>query len=164
MLPVILLFGIYGGVMTPTEGDIIDYTRIYEDITTKILPRYPLLKQGTVGFDPAFATDIATKLRDLGGLAIEEVLQNYKGLSETSQVVEALIKGKRVHHDGHRTLRWNWENTAIKSDDAGRIRPVKPKRASKRIDGAVATIIGTKALSCRVAPKEYQMLIMGGRK
>ena len=152
------------GLVTATEGDIIDYTRIYEDITTKILPRYPLLKQGTVGFDPAFATDIATKLRDLGGLAIEEVLQNYKGLSETSQVVEALIKGKRVHHDGHRTLRWNWENTAIKSDDAGRIRPVKPKRASKRIDGAVATIIGTKALSCRVAPKEYQMLIMGGRK
>jgi phage terminase large subunit-like protein len=29
------------GLVTATEGDIIDYTRIYQDITTKIVPRYP---------------------------------------------------------------------------------------------------------------------------
>jgi hypothetical protein len=31
---------------------------------------------------------------------------------------------------------------AIKQDDAGRIRPVKPKKRSKRIDGVVASIMG----------------------
>jgi phage terminase large subunit-like protein len=140
------------GLVTATDGDIIDYTRIYTDITTKILPRYPRLKQGTIGYDPAFATDLSTKLRDLAGIPILEVLQNYKMLSEPSQIVEALIKGKRVRHDGHRVLRWNWENAAIKTDDAGRIRPVKPKLASKRVDGAVAMIIADKALSMQAPP------------
>jgi phage terminase large subunit-like protein len=83
--------------------------------------------------------------------------------SEPSQVVEALIKGRRVHHDGHRVLRWNWENIAIKTDDAGRIRPVKPRNPAKRIDGAVALIMGERA---HAAPRdrvpEYQIVVVGG--
>ncbi len=152
------------GIITATEGDIIDYNRIYSDITTKILPRYPKLKQGMMGYDPAFATDLATKLRDLGGLNILEVLQNYKMLSEPSQIIEALIKGKRFAHDGHRVYRWNWENVAIKTDDAGRIRPVKPKRASKRIDGVVATIMGDKVLSLQPPKPSFQMFFAGKGK
>ena len=152
------------GLVTATEGDIIDYTRIYQDITTKIVPRYPRLKAGTIGYDPAFATDIATKLRDLAGLQILEVLQNYKMISEPSQIIEALIKGKRVRHDGHRVLRWNWENAAVKTDDAGRIRPVKPKNPSKRIDGAMAMIMGEKVLSMQQPPPEptFQMMSFWG--
>ena len=88
------------GLITATEGDIIDYTRIYQDITTKILPRFPLLKQGLIGYDPAFATDIATQLRDRAGLKVHEVLQNYTHLSEPCQVFEAFVKGKRAHHAG----------------------------------------------------------------
>jgi phage terminase large subunit-like protein len=92
------------------------------------------------------------------------VLQNYKMLSEPAQIIEALIKGKRFSHDGHRILRWNWENVAVKTDDAGRIRPVKPKRASKRVDGAVATIMANKAMEYLQKPKEYQVIILGGQK
>jgi phage terminase large subunit-like protein len=150
------------GLVTATEGDIIDYSRIYQDIVTKILPSYPRLKEGFIGYDPAFATDLATKLRDIAWLQIVELLQNYKVLSEPSQIVEALIKGKRVHHDGHRVLRWNWENVSVKTDDAGRIRPVKPKHNAKRIDGAVATIMGTKALEYVKPAPSYQLLFVGG--
>jgi phage terminase large subunit-like protein len=152
------------GLVTATEGDVIDYTRIYDDIVTKIVPRYPRLKQGTIGYDPAFANDLATKLRDKGNLQTVEVLQNYKMLSEPSQVVEALLKGKRVHHDGHRVLRWCFENACVKTDEAGRIRPVKPKNRSKRVDGAVATIIGTKALSVMAPPVTPQLFFVGGAK
>ena len=153
------------GLVTATEGDVIDYTHIYNDITTKILPRYPRLKQGLVGYDPAFATDLATKLRDLGGLKMLEVLQNYKMISEPSQVVEALIKGRRVHHDAHRVLRWCWENVSVKTDDAGRIRPVKPRNQSKRIDGAVAMLIAAKVPSVEPPREpEYQLLFLGGPK
>jgi phage terminase large subunit-like protein len=153
------------GLVTATEGDIIDYNRIYQDITTRIVPRYPRLKDGSVGYDPAFATDLATKLRDVAGLKVLEVLQNYTMLSESAQIVEALIKGRRVHHDGHRLLRWNWENAAIKTDDAGRIRPVKPKNRAKRIDGAVAMLMGQKVLSMQplAAPPTFQVFILGGR-
>jgi phage terminase large subunit-like protein len=149
------------GLVTATEGDIIDYSRIYQDITTRIVPRYPRLKSGLIGYDPAFASDLSTKLRDLAGLKIVEVLQNYQHLSEPSQIVEALIKGKRVHHDGHRVLRWNFENVAVKRDDAGRIRPVKSKQAAKRIDGAVATIMAQKALGLSAPEPTFQMLFFG---
>ena len=43
-------------------------------------------------------------------------------------------------------MRNHWENVAVKRDDAGRIRPVKPKRATKRIDGVVGGIMAQKAL------------------
>lgn len=153
------------GLVTPTEGDIIDYTRIFQDITTKILPRFPRLKQGGIGYDPAFATDIASKLRDLGGCKVEEVLQNYKYMSEACYVLEALIKAKRVTHGGHRTLRNHIENVAIKSDDAGRIRPVKPKSKSKHIDGVVATLMAERMLATVPdRPSSPQIFFLGGKR
>lgn len=103
--------------------------------------RFPRLKAAQLAYDPAFATDIALSLRDGYGQTTVEVLQNYKHLSEACQVFEALVKAKRILHGGHRLLRWNVENVAVKRDDAGRIRPVKPKRAAKRIDGVVAAIM-----------------------
>ncbi len=80
--------------------------------------------------------------------------------------MEALIKGRRVRHDGNRVLRNHWENAAVKTDDAGRIRPVKPKNQSKHVDGAVATIMGNAALSMSpvVQVPEFQMLFFGGAR
>lgn len=106
-----------------------------------LVARFPRLKSAEFAFDPAFATDVALGLRDEHGLTVVEVLQNYKHLSESCQVFEALVKAKRVLHGGHRLLRWNLENVAIKRDDAGRIRPVKPRKATKRIDGIVAILL-----------------------
>lgn len=154
------------GLVTATEGDIIDYQRIYADITTKIVPRFPRLKEGGVGYDPAFATDIATKLRDLAGFKIDEILQNYKYMSEPAYVFEALVKAQRVSHGGHRTLRNHIEHVAVKRDDAGRIRPVKPKKSGKHIDGVVASLMGLRMLSAvpDVAAETFQMLVLGGKR
>jgi phage terminase large subunit-like protein len=130
------------GLVTATEGDMIDLDRIYRDITGPISARFPRLREAEIRYDPAFATDIALRLRDAGYKMIE-LLQNYRHLSEPSHVLEALIRAKRARHDGHRVLRWNMENVAIRQDDAGRIRPVKPRRQAKRIDGVVGAIMGT---------------------
>lgn len=129
------------GLLRVTEGGSIDYDRVLRDIVEEIIPRFPRLKEGRIGYDPAFATDIATKLRDRHGLLTVETLQNYKHLSEPAMVFEALVKTKRVRHSGHRILRNHVENVSIKSDDAGRIRPVKPKRQTKRIDGVAASLM-----------------------
>jgi phage terminase large subunit-like protein len=155
------------GLVTVTEGAIIDYTRIFTDIRDKVATRFPRLKEGGIGYDPAFATDLATKLRDLAGFQVFEVLQNYSHLSEPSQVFEALIKGKRIAHGKHRTLRNHVENVTVKTDDAGRIRPVKPKKhaGKKRIDGVVASVMGLKRLS--VVPDtsfEPQLFFLGGQR
>lgn len=129
------------GLVTATPGNVIDYDCIFRDITGPIAERFPRLMGAEVGYDPAFATDIAVKLRE-AGLSMIEVPQNYKHLSEASHVFEAFVRGKRVRHGGHRLLRWNVENVAIRQDDAGRIRPVKSRRRSKRIDGVVAALMG----------------------
>jgi len=151
------------GLVTPTEGDIIDYNRIYEDITTKIAKRFPRLKQGGIGYDPAFATDIATDLRDRAGFKTEEILQNYKYMSEPCHVLEALIKAKMVGHGGHRVLRNHIENVAVKTDDAGRIRPVKPKRTGKHIDGVVSSLMALKQLAAVADTRQSpQLFFMGG--
>lgn len=146
------------GLLTVTEGASIDYSRIYLDITTKVLPRFPLLKQGLIGYDPAFATDIAGLLRDKAGLKVHEVLQNYTHMTEPAMVFEALVKAKRIHHSGHRVLRNHVENTAVRRDDAGRIRPVKPKKVSKHIDGTVASLMGIKGL---IAMPQQKKKFMG---
>lgn len=151
------------GLVFPTEGPIIDYTRIQHDITTKIAARFPRLKQGGIGYDPAFATDVASGLQKTG-FGVAEVLGNYKYLSEPSYVLEGLIKAKRVAHGAHRVLRNHVENVAIKSDDAGRIRPVKPKRSSKHIDGVIGMLNALHMLA--KAPDRDQgpqLLFLGGR-
>jgi phage terminase large subunit-like protein len=151
------------GLVTATDGDIIDYDRILSDIRTKILVRFPRLKQGGIGYDPAFATDLATKLRDVG-VKVEEILQNYKYLSEPSHIFEALIKAQRVSHGGHRVLRNHIENVAIKDDDAGRIRPVKPRKGGKHIDGVVASLMSAKMLATVPDHKAGpQVFFLGGR-
>lgn len=133
------------GLIRATEGNVIDYDRIFRDIRDEIVPRFPKLKGAEIGYDPAFATDIAMKMQ-AEGFRMIEVLQNYKHLSEPAHLFEALVKGKRVRHDGHRVLRWNVENCTVKQDDAGRIRPVKPKRATRRIDGVVGALMGVSRL------------------
>jgi phage terminase large subunit-like protein len=145
------------GLLSITEGGAIDYDRVFRDITEKIAPRFALLKQGEIGYDPAFATDIANRLRDKAGFKTVEVLQNYKHLSEPSQVFEALVKTRRWVHDGHRLLRWNVENVAIKQDDAGRIRPVKPRKQAKKIDGVVAGLMGLSRLMAQPEPQPVDL-------
>ncbi len=138
-------------LLTPIEGAILGADAIVRHIVgddgkSGNLKRFPRLKQAQHAYDPAFATDVALALRDGSGLTVVEVLQNYKHLSEACQVFEALVKAKRIVHGGHKLLRWNLENVAVKRDDAGRIRPVKPKRQTKRIDGVVAAIMAISRL------------------
>lgn len=144
------------GLLNVTEGAIIDFEKMLRYVKhpdgrrepMDLVTRFPKLNEAEIGYDPAFATELAVQLRDRCGFTEKtvEVLQNYTHLSEACQVFEALVKAKRVIHGGHRLLRWNLENVAIKTDDAGRIRPVKPKKATKRIDGIVATIIALSRL------------------
>ena len=68
-------------------------------------------------------------------------------------VLEALIKAGRVIHGGHRLLRSHVENVAVRRDDAGRIKPVKPKKSTKRIDGIVSVLIALSQLMVMPMPR-----------
>jgi phage terminase large subunit-like protein len=133
------------GWLRVTEGDIIDDDRIYKDIC-QMAERFPKLKEGELAYDPAFVNSLAVRLRDKAGFKIVETPQNYTQLNEPAHVFEALLKAKRITHDANRCLRWNVENALIKTDDARRIRPIKPKKVVKRVDGVIASILGISRL------------------
>jgi phage terminase large subunit-like protein len=137
------------GFVKATRGDTIDYDVITADIR-EMVEMFPGLKESQIGYDPAFMDDVAQRLigadKENPEIPMVEVLQNYKYLSEPSQIFEALLKAKRVSHDGNKTMRWNVECVSIKTDDASRIRPVKQRNSTKRIDGVVATVMGVSRL------------------
>lgn len=131
------------GILRVTSGAIIDHDQIFDDIVA-MGERFPMLKQGEIGYDPAKVTQLALALQKKG-FKIVEVKQNFS-LSEPSHMFEALVGARRVYHGGHRVLRWNVLNTVVKRDDGGRIRPMKPKRQTKRIDGTIGSIIAISRL------------------
>lgn len=139
------------GFLRVTPGSVIDYDQIYRDIVTEIAPRHGL-KGAEIGYDPAFATQLATQLAGAGFRPVE-VPQNYRHLSEPCQVFEALVRSRRALNDGNRVMRWCVENVAVRTDDAGRIRPVKPRKSAKRIDGVVAAAMALSRLMLASPPK-----------
>src|SRR4029434_8226137 len=101
----------------------------------------------TVGFDPAFAADISQRLS--AQFTMLEIPQNYNYMTTPSYVLEGLLKARRVRHAGHPILKWNVANVEVKRDEAGRLRPVKPRVTGsyrKRIDGLVALLMGLAVL------------------
>lgn len=146
------------GELETTEGVTIDpdaivtYVKDEDGGGKDLVTRFPMLKQGRIGYDPAFATVIGQRLSEMG-LTTVEVLQGYKYLSEACMVLEALIKAGRVIHGGHRLLRSHVENVAVRRDDSGRIKPVKPKKSTKRIDGIVSVLIALSQLMVMPMPR-----------
>lgn len=125
------------GLLEITEGNIIDYDAIYSMIVEKLAPKYNL-RDAEIGYDPWNATQLATQLSK-DGFKMIEIPQTIRHLSEPSKIYEALVLSGRIRHSGHRILRWNVENVAVKEDPSGNIRPVKSSNM-KRIDGVIASI------------------------
>lgn len=121
-----------------TPGPVVDYDKIYEDIRDEIGPAFRL-KQGEIGYDPYNGTQFALQLRDKAGFSVVEVPQTVRHLSEPAKLLEALVLAKRITHNGHRILRWNVGNAAVREDKNGNIFPFKPS-ARKRIDGVSAML------------------------
>jgi phage terminase large subunit-like protein len=152
------------GQVFTTPGATLSTEQIWRDITQTIAPRFPRLR--TIGYDPAFAFDLAQRLR--ASHTPIEFPQNYNFFTAPCYAFEGLIKAGRVQHDGHPLLRWNVSNVAVKRDEAGRIRPVKPKvigQARKRIDGVVAALmaLGVLQREAPAAEPEYTFFVLGGR-
>ncbi|MEO5894073.1 MAG: terminase TerL endonuclease subunit [Vicinamibacterales bacterium] len=150
------------GQLFTSPGATISADQVYRDIVTTIAPQFPRLR--TIGFDPAFAPDVAQRLS--AQFTTLEIPQNYNYVTAPCYTLEGLLKAGRVAHDGHPILRWNIGNVAVKRDEAGRLRPVKPRvvgQHRKRIDGVVALLMGLSMLQ-REAPAvepAYQMLVFG---
>lgn len=122
------------GMITTTEGDIVDYNVIEEEIKA-LSEKYKIQE---IAFDPYYATQLQTNLGDFG-LTMIEFPQTIKHLGHPTKELEALVVAKVLRHDGNKVERWMLGNVAIRKDVNNSWRPDK-KKSSKRIDGISALI------------------------
>jgi phage terminase large subunit-like protein len=152
------------GLLFTSPGATVSADQVHRDITTKIAPQFPRLR--VIGYDPAFAPDVAQRLSaSFETLAIP---QTYNYMTAPCYTLEGLLKARRLQQAGHPILKWNISNVEVKRDEAGRLRPVKPRVTGshrKRIDGVVGLLMALSVLGRQApAPVEplYQAFCFGG--
>lgn len=125
----------HDGFLIVTEGDVIDYERIQEDIEQDARSHQIV----ALGYDPYSATQMAQNLQK-AGINVVEVPQRVQQLSEPMKELEAIILDGRLVHDGNPCTAWQFSNVTAKVDANDNVFPRK-EQAENKIDAFVATII-----------------------
>lgn len=126
------------GDITLIPGQRIDYSHVVGWIREQA-EHYSIK---AVGFDPWRAKELAHDL-EVEGFDVVATPQGWR-LSEACYRLEDAIATRTAWHTGNAVMAWCIENVERRTDNNGKIRPVKPVgEPGKRIDGAVAAIIAT---------------------
>ena len=123
------------GYLTLTAGPVVDYDVILEDLQD-YCRQYSVQ---SVGYDPAYAWNMAVAMMDSGIPAVE-IQARTLNFSEPMKKIEALVYEKKLAHGNCPALTWQMSNVRAKEDKKDNIYPLKDNDRSK-IDGAVALIM-----------------------
>lgn len=123
------------GLITLTEGNVIDYDVIRSDIN-KFNETYNIKE---IAIDRWNATQLTTQLAG-DGFDVIPFGQGFASMSAPSKEFEKLILACGLSHNGHPVLKWMASNAAAELDAAGNIKPSK-KKSKEKIDGIVALIM-----------------------
>jgi phage terminase large subunit-like protein len=129
-----------GGWITPTPGNVIDYTKILD----KIVELGGIYKIREVVADPAFAAMMLQEL-EKRGFSVNTVPQTYLNLTDPMNMTEVLLKEQKLTHESDPVARWAFGNTSIAKNGQGLIKYVKEHKGksvvrTKRIDPVAAWI------------------------
>lgn len=126
----------FGKHLRVTPGPVIDYDLIYEQFRDDIGKRF---KPQRIAYDPHNATQFALQLRDKAKYEVAEIAQGRK-LSESFKLFEALVRLKRIRHNGNPVMAWCVANAEPKRDRYQNLWIEKPSQ-TKRIDGLIAAVM-----------------------
>lgn len=148
-----------GGWVTPTPGDVIDYTKI-EAFILGIRDHHKVIE---LDGDRAMATMLWQRL-EKAGVTCVDIPQTFIGLSDPMNQIEILLKGRapatddapplaqgvpllagRMTHEANPCARWCFGNTSVAKNGQGYIKFVKEHRGksvvrTKRIDLVAAWV------------------------
>jgi phage terminase large subunit-like protein len=129
-----------GGWITPTPGNVIDYTKILD----KIVELGGIYKIREIVADPAFAAMMLQEL-EKRGFDVNTVAQTYLNLTDPMNMTEVLLKEQKFTHEPDPVARWAFGNTSIAKNGQGLIKYVKEHKGksvvrTKRIDPVAAWI------------------------
>ncbi len=129
------------GILTVTEGNVTDFRQIEADIA-ELHAQYDIR---SLRYDPMHATDLALRLRDDHGIAVEEFLQTYRNYTPACSELDRLLAGAKIRHGGNPIARWNAKNATQRMGPSGNVMPCK-LTSTGRIDGISALCMGIGSL------------------
>lgn len=139
------------GLITATEGNVIDYGYIVRDIEA-LGERFNIRE---IAFDRWGAFQVSQALEG-AGFTMVGFGQGFASMAgPTKELLRIVLDGK-LSHGGHPVLRWMADNMVVSTDAAGNVKPNKAKSREK-IDGIVAGIMALdRAMRHREAGSVYE--------
>lgn len=122
-------------VMTLTDGEVIDFETIKEDLRT-FATRFDVAQ---VAYDPFQAAQFSQEMTD-EGIVMVEVGQTVRNMSEPMKETEKLTIERSLAHGNCPAMTWMISNVVAKIDVKDNIYPNK-ERAEQKIDGPLALIM-----------------------
>jgi len=136
-------------LLTVTDGDMIDFGQIRDDLLA--LGSVHGVQVDEVAYDPFQATMLVTELQG-AGVPCVEYRQTVLTMSEPMKEVEALIRARKIAHDGDEAMTWMLSNVVAKPDlSKDNVYPRKERHENK-IDGPVALIMAMGRMMVGNAP------------
>jgi phage terminase large subunit-like protein len=123
------------GYITHTEGNVIDFDRIRQDIIA-LSERFHIKE---IAIDRWAAQQLLNQLSG-DGLTMTPFAQGFKTFNEPSKELERLVLSEKLHHGNNPVLRWMAGNVSVEFDAMTNIKPSK-KKSTEKIDGIVALIM-----------------------
>jgi phage terminase large subunit-like protein len=123
------------GWITVTDGNIINFKRIHDDI----LELAQVLNVLEIVFDPYQATMLISMLQD-SGLTCVEYKNIVPNMSEPMKEMDAMVKARTLLHCADPVMTWQMSNLVAKIDAKENVFPRKDK-PEKKIDSVVALIM-----------------------
>ncbi|WP_181786046.1 terminase large subunit [Streptomyces phytophilus] len=128
------------GWITLTDGDVIDYDRIYADVDDD----HDTFVITDVTYDKWTGEPVRQEIEKQTGLTLVESNTTYDRMTPPMKEFEKRLKAREYGHFGNPVARWMADSVQKKSprDDPDRLRPVKPDRdkSGVRIDGIPALL------------------------
>lgn len=134
------------GLLTLTEGDVIDYTAI----TTALATDKDTYDIREVAFDRWGATQLTTQLLD-EGWPLVQFGQGFASMSGPTRELLRCVGAHTYRHGGNPLARWQASNVVTRSDPAGNLKFDK-ERSAEKIDGLVAGVMALDRACRHTAP------------
>lgn len=145
------------GWITLTDGDTIDYDRIYDDVEED----HATFVITDVTYDKWSGEPVRQEIEKRTGLELVESNTTYMRMTGPMKEFQRRLAAREYAHYGNPVARWMADSVQCKTpaDDPDRIRPVKPDRdkTGKRIDGIPALLFAQDgAMRGAPAPSVYE--------
>lgn len=141
------------GWITTTEGDVVDYSVIEEQLVADC----KTFDVQRLSYDRMFAGQLMQNVEQRSGVEVAPVNQTYMGLSPACKEIERGLRSGDWVHGGNPVARWMASVVEVRRDQNDNVRPVKPDRekSTSRIDGIQALATGMDGWVRRPVKRRY---------